>query len=203
MMAQREAPREPDDHDLETIRRLLDEAGSEQELKRWISRVVGRRRGRPRGSSKLSEYDDRVLEIVELVRFRAGWSTLSEPIRFIISRGPLSWGAGRGISKAQTEKRLLEKAGAQRRPEDATEITESEFREVRDWLANPVTDEIEKKRKELFVLTYFALEDALANPEKMRRNYSGKTPERLMSSHELQRLLLELLDDTLSGKDRS
>jgi hypothetical protein len=122
--------RRPTARELQTIKGLLNRAGSERNLQRRV-RLAGtqRRRGRPPNSSRYAAADDDALLMAQLLRLGTGMS-LHKLIKLVASWGPLSWKPGsRGASEEAMVKRLLAKAHAER----AVELTPEEIKTTREW----------------------------------------------------------------------
>lgn len=104
----------PTAREIEMIKELLERAGDERELGRWIRLAAPRRRrGRPAGSSPFFDADDTALLVAEILHLGKGIS-LHAAIKLVASWGPLRWEKDRGSSQSAMVKRLLAKAHAER-----------------------------------------------------------------------------------------
>ncbi len=131
--------RDPSDDEVKEVRRLIEKAGGQRGLQRWIRFACRKRgKGRPLGATKFADYDDRVLAIAEpIVVLSRGKLTLNKVLKAIANdnSGPLAWTPERGASSDVTVKRLHAKALADRRK--FAGLTKSEI--SREW--NEFVDE--------------------------------------------------------------
>ena len=142
--------RNPINDEIEAIRRLLKSAGGEPELHRWIRLACARPKGRPAGSSKLSDYDESVLAVAEPLQVLSrGRFTLNHVLKTLLAdpNWPFHWTPACGASQEATVKRLHAKSLRDRRA--LAKLTKSELarnlREVKAWLESPGDGELKER----------------------------------------------------------
>jgi hypothetical protein len=126
--------KEPTAGDLKTVRDLLEKAGSERELQRWIKLALPPRRlGRPPRSTPYADDEDALLmaQALHLI----GGISLHKAIKIVASWGPLGWKAGRGPNSDAMVKRLVAKAAAENK-ESVEPPTEAEWEGIQQFVAN-------------------------------------------------------------------
>lgn len=124
--------KEPTARDLKTVRGLLEKAGSERELQRWIRLAMSRRKGRPPKSTPYADDDEHALMVAQALHM-VGNISLHKAIAMIASRGPLRWKHGRGSSPDAMAKRLLAKAAAEDK-ESFEAPTEADWQGMQHWV---------------------------------------------------------------------
>jgi hypothetical protein len=121
---------DPTEEEIKEIQRLIERAGGERELHRWIRIALGKRgRGRPPGATRYANYDNQVLLIADtLSALSRGKLSFNRALEGIVKEpGPLQWNSDRGgASSDAAVKRLHAKFLAERRAFD--KLSKSEIK---------------------------------------------------------------------------
>jgi hypothetical protein len=133
--------RQPTAEEIESIKALLEQAGGEKALHRWIKQATApRRRGRPAKSSRYADDDEQALHIAQTLHLASELPgaikkiSLHKAIKTVTSRGSLGWRKERGPSPQAMVGRLLARAAAANK-EPYAAPNEADRRRIRQWSA--------------------------------------------------------------------